>query len=398
MGSLPSSMRRRLHCYQAGVVVLIAIVLLSLMRSRLCSPGIFAIIAILLLPLPQWHCCRLQAGVVALITMASSPSSMRRHLCCCHDGIITLLALVLLPTLHRLCHPRFAGIVVLILLTSLLSRCMGVVTIIAPVLLPPLTWCVCAIALVSLPLSRWHCCPLCTGIVALVVQASLPLMCLHQAVNLQVSLPLLSWHVLSRGWHGRPRRQQWQHQRNKVNNASMTRAAMPAQWEPWCQHKPVQLMKPAWQEPMPVRWGQQCGRGGRRRHGVWVQIFKAAIVCQLTTHMDSISMCSNTLQMPKMNGWSSLSWLSASNMTQTHNFDSTTTSDPEPQNLSLLLWVKLCKAATVCQWIAYQCAQTLCECLIWMLEVIWGGCQPQPWHNDIILTPHVTRHPKFSAK
>jgi hypothetical protein len=31
------------------------------------------------------------------------------------------------------------------------------------------------------------------------------------------------------------------------------------------------------------------------RHGVWVKLFKAATVCQLTAHMDSISMCSNTL-------------------------------------------------------------------------------------------------------
>ena len=40
------------------------------------------------------------------------------------------------------------------------------------------------------------------------------------------------------------------------------------------------------------------------------------------------------------------------------HFDST--SDLEPQNLSQVGWVKLCKAATVCPWTAYQCAQTLC--------------------------------------
>ena len=28
--------------------------------------------------------------------------------------------------------------------------------------------------------------------------------------------------------------------------------------------------------------------------------------------------------------------------------------------------------------------------LIWMLEAVWGGCQPQPWRNDIILTPQET--------
>ncbi len=65
-----------------------------------------------------------------------------------------------------------------------------------------------------------------------------------------------------------------------------------------------------------------------------------------------------------------------------HHFDST--SDHVPQNLSQVGWVKLCKAATVCQWTAYQCAQILCICLIWIWEVVWGGCQPQPWHNHII--------------
>ncbi len=45
-------------------------------------------------------------------------------------------------------------------------------------------------------------------------------------------------------------------------------------------------------------------------------------------------------------------------------------SDPEPQNLSLLLWVKLCKAATVCQWTAYQCDKTLSLILIWMGEAV----------------------------
>ncbi len=32
--------------------------------------------------------------------------------------------------------------------------------------------------------------------------------------------------------------------------------------------------------------------------------------------------------------------------------------------------------------------QTLCICLIWMREAIWGGYQPQPLHNDIMLNPH----------
>ncbi len=53
--------------------------------------------------------------------------------------------------------------------------------------------------------------------------------------------------------------------------------------------------------------------------------------------MYSISMCSNTLYMSNMDVGSSLRWLSASTMTLCNHFDST--SDPEPQNLSQVVWV-----------------------------------------------------------
>ncbi len=33
-----------------------------------------------------------------------------------------------------------------------------------------------------------------------------------------------------------------------------------------------------------------------------------------------------------------------------------------------------------------------------MWEAVWGGCQPQPWHNHIILTSQVTQSPKIWAK
>jgi hypothetical protein len=66
-------------------------------------------------------------------------------------------------------------------------------------------------------------------------------------------------------------------------------------------------------------------------------------------------MHSNTLYMSNMDVGSSLRWLSVSTMILWHHFDST--SDPEPQNLSQVGWVKLCKAATICLWTAYQCAQ-----------------------------------------
>ncbi len=58
----------------------------------------------------------------------------------------------------------------------------------------------------------------------------------------------------------------------------------------------------------------------------------------------------------------------------------------------------MCKAPTVCQWIAYQCAQILFKCQIWMWEEVWGGCQPQPWHNHIILPPQVTQNPKICCR
>jgi hypothetical protein len=151
MGLLPSSMWRLFCCHQAGVVTLIAMVLLSLMRRRLCSPGIFAIIAITLLPhfnnivaSLQWRCCHCQAGVVTLVMMVSLPSLMHRRLCRCHDGVVALVALAPLPILHWRYHPCCADIVIIILLTSLLSRCMGIVTIIAPLLLPPSSWRDCA--------------------------------------------------------------------------------------------------------------------------------------------------------------------------------------------------------------------------------------------------------------
>ncbi len=161
--------------------------------------------------------------------------------------------------------------------------------------------------------------------------------------------------------------------------------------------------------------------------------------------IDSISIFSNTFYM-----------LSASTMTLCNHFDST--SEPEPQSLSQVMWVKLFKTPFICPWTAYQCAQTRCICLMWMHrkqfklavilnhdimtsfwlhkwawspkseqssvgipvwgychipmdsismlsntlyksnvdeEAVWAGCQPQQWHNDIILTQQTTQNPKI---
>jgi hypothetical protein len=55
--------------------------------------------------------------------------------------------------------------------------------------------------------------------------------------------------------------------------------------------------------------------------------------------MDSIWMCSNNLYTSNVDTGRSLSWLSASTMTLWHQFDST--SDPEPQNMSQVVWINV---------------------------------------------------------
>ncbi len=155
--------------------------------------------------------------------MASSSSSMHRRFCCCNYGIVALVALapIVSPLLLLCCSPYRTDLFALMSHWHHHRHCTGVV---APVNLACLRCCASVFALATL-----NFCPRCTGIIALIAQASLPLFCLHCAVNLQASSPLLSWHVLSHGRHGRLLGRQRQHQRNKVDNASTTRVAMPAQ-------------------------------------------------------------------------------------------------------------------------------------------------------------------------
>ena len=40
-------------------------------------------------------------------------------------------------------------------------------------------------------------------------------------------------------------------------------------------------------------------------------------------------------------------------------------------------------------------SQTLCTCRIWMYEVVWVGCQPQPWSCGIISTPQWELNPQI---
>jgi hypothetical protein len=113
-------------------------------------------------------------------------------------------------------------------------------------------------------------------------------------------------------------------------------------------------------------------------------------------NMGSISMCLNTLYMSSVDVGSSLRRLSASTMTLCHHFDSI--SEVESQNLSQVVWGYLLEAPAVCPWTAYECAQTLCICLMWKWEAVWVSCQPWPWRNDIILTPQVTQNHKIWTK
>ncbi len=126
------------------------------------------------------HCCN---NVFALITMALLLSLSWCHCphhkgIVCHNGIVAFIALAPLPTLHGCCRSCCAGVVVLIVLTSLPSRRMGIVTVVALALLSPSRH-VCAIALVS-----WHCCPWCTCISPLMRRPICPCCaCIVQSIH-----------------------------------------------------------------------------------------------------------------------------------------------------------------------------------------------------------------------
>ncbi len=131
-----------------------------------CCNNVVALIAMALLPLTSWCCCPCHNSVIAIVNAQAFLLLSQWHCCPCCTGAIANIAQVMLPLLHQHC--------ILIVLTSLPSRCMGIVNVVAPALLPPSSWHVCAIVLVLLPLPCWHCCPWCTGIITLVAQASLP--------------------------------------------------------------------------------------------------------------------------------------------------------------------------------------------------------------------------------
>ncbi len=173
-----------------------------------------------------------------------------------------------------------------------------------------------------------------------------------------MSLPLLSWHVLSRGWCGRPRCRQRQHQCNKGNNAGTTRVATLHNEGDDSSTKrmmmPLQLMMPVWQERTPAQ------QGGRRRWGAnaTMECGYSYLRLLLYANWQHINVCKHLI-MSNVEVGSSLRWLSASTMTKMHHFYST--SDHVPQNLSQVGWVWLCKATIISLWTADWCTQTLCN-------------------------------------
>jgi hypothetical protein len=66
---------------------------------------------------------------------------------------------------------------------------------------------------------------------------------------------------------------------------------------------------------------------------VWVELCKAATICIWTAYKQPINVLKDFF-MSYVDAGSSLRWLLPSTMTLCHHFDSTSISDPVPQNLS----------------------------------------------------------------
>ena len=73
---------------------------------------------------------------------------------------------------------------------------------------------------------------------------------------------------------------------------------------------------------------------------------------------------SNTLYMSNMDVWNGLRWISASTIIIWHHFHST--SNPDFPNLGVTWPVSWYEGATIFLWDSIPIAQTLCICLIWM--------------------------------
>ncbi len=175
MGSLQSSMRSCLCCHWAGVVTLVAMVLPLLMRRRLCSPGIFAAVRIVLLLSLHWQHCHHQ--VIKLVLLPSSRWHCCHHPCTC---IFTIVMVVLLPSLrqhhcqHWHCCPHCTDLFP-IMLHGCCKHCST--SIVAPIELTCLRHCIGIVALSMLALAyllRGPLCPFCAFVVQLIHRCLCP--------------------------------------------------------------------------------------------------------------------------------------------------------------------------------------------------------------------------------
>jgi hypothetical protein len=148
--------------------------------------------------------------------------------------------------------------------------------------------------------------------------------------------------------------------------------------QPWCNHI---ILTP--------QVTQNANILGQKR---WAYLCKAATICLWTPYQCAQKL----LYVPNMDVRSSLMLLSGSTMMWWHHLNSTM--DPECWNPRPTWAVQLYMAATICLWTAKQCTQTLCMYPRWMWEAVWGGCQAQPWSNDIALTPKVTQSANILSK
>ncbi len=148
-----SSWWRCCHCWCAGITAIVELALLpSLLVIKQAS-----------LPSSWWHHCHQCAGIFTIIAIT----------------IIVLMAMASLPlSMHRCpcCHQ--AGVVALVTMASSPLICIGVVALVVMALLPSLSWCSCpccnGVIIITSVIVLIACHQ--AGIVALVVMALLPLM------------------------------------------------------------------------------------------------------------------------------------------------------------------------------------------------------------------------------
>ncbi len=192
------------HTRVPASITLALLPLLYPRNSQHCT-GIFALVALVPLPLSRWRhrlCC---ADVVALVAPAAILILMRQrrdvlpllwHLRCCHAGTFVNIAWALSPLLRWRPHRRCPGAVTII-------------TVVALVSLRSWRWrhchhCHCGagvivvLALVPLPMPLGHCCHCNAGDIADVALALLPLLLSrrwrHQGSGLVFDVPANAEH------------------------------------------------------------------------------------------------------------------------------------------------------------------------------------------------------------